>query len=48
MACRMQRKEEEKHKGQDDIPVRSRQGIYTIEKSVVYKWPSEIIKSECK
>ena len=25
-----------------------RQGIYTSQTSVIYKWPSEIIKSKCK
>jgi len=44
----MQGKEEENRKGQDNIPVRSRQGIYTIQRSVVYKWPSKIIESKCK
>jgi len=43
-------KERRRRNARDKIVFQTgqRQGIYTSQTSVIYKWPSEIIESKCK
>jgi hypothetical protein len=44
----MARKSLRKREKRDDYFQSVRDSIYTIQSSVIYEWPSEVIESKCK